>query len=391
MGVVTEPHDPASPLFSLRVTSGFLFRIETRLRFERLAQALQRQAPRAALYLFIAWVAPMLLALFEPARHGAISFLSDFETHLRSLVAIPLLLFAEGRVDPAVGYVVRSLASPRRCRRPDELERRVRALQTLVAHPLAPVVLLGLSLFVVPAWIRQHTSGRETWIFRVLEGRPELTAAGTWQAFVVVPVYVFLLLRWFWRWFVLAIVFARSAPLLRPVVTHADRCGGFSFVSDASAQFGWVIAGISSLVSARWLFAILREGAPATAFAKPALAIVVLSLLLAFAPLLAFVVHFMRAKRSGLRRYRAIVEGHAQTVEREWYRRPFPGRVTSEESSSLADLNTVYEAIRVMRLIPFRRRHVAVIVFAALVPMLPVLSLIAPIHDVLRQVFKALL
>ncbi len=375
--------------FSLVATSGVLLDVEMRLRLERVAQALARNGPRVALYLFLTWVAPMLLAAMQPP--SSMSFTADLETHVRSLVAIPLLILAEGRVDPTVGYVVRSLASPRRCRRPEVLQARVRALQPLVAHPLAALLLLGLAFLLVPGWIRQHTSGRETWIFRVLDGRPDLTAAGVWQAFVVVPIYAFLLLRWVWRWFVLTLVFARSAPLLRPIVSHADRCGGFSFVSEAPAQFAWVVAGISSLVSSRWLFAILREGTSPAIIARQGLAILVLSVLLAFAPMLAFAYHFIRARRSGLRRYRALVEGHARNLERDWLRRPYPAQVTSEESSSLADLNTIYDTIRTMRPFPFRHRHVAIVALAALGPMLPLVTLVTPIDEVLRQVFKALL
>jgi hypothetical protein len=393
MSVVTEvpgsAHVAEEP-FSLLTTSGLFARIESRLGFDPRLHPLAQQGARVASYLFITWAAPMVLASVEPARSGALSFMADFETHLRSLVAIPLLLFAESRVDPEVRYVVRSLASPRRCRRPEELRARIRSLRPLIKHPLVGALLLALAFLIVPTWIRHHTSGRETWIF-VKGAKPMLTAAGTWQAYVVVPVYIFLLLRWIWRWVVLALVFARSAPLLRPIVSHGDRCGGFSFVSHAPARFAWVIAGVSSLVSARWLFAIVREGVPASAVTKQMLAIAILSVGLAFFPLLGFTLHFARAKRSGLRRYRAVVEGHARNIERQWYRRPYPAHVASEESSSLTDLNSIYDVVRTMQIFPYRRAHLFVVALAAIGPMLPVLSLIAPSKEILRQVFQALL
>jgi hypothetical protein len=377
--------------FSLLTTSDLLARLASRLGFEPRLRPPAQQAARIAFYLLVAWVAPMVLASGQPERPGAVSFMADCETHLRSLVAIPLLLFAESQIDPEVRYVVHSLASARRCRRPDELRARVRALQPLAQHPLVGVLLLLLAFLVVPPWIRQHTSGRETWIFRTAGARPVLTAGGIWQAWIVVPLYVFLLLRWLWRWVVLTLVFARSAPLQRPVVSHGDRCGGFSFISHAPAKFAWVIAGASTLVSARWLYVIVREGVPVRTVPHQALAMVILSVMLAFFPLLGFAFHFGRAKRSGLRRYRAVLEGHARNVEREWYRRPYPAQVSSEESSSLTDLNSVYDCVRTMRIIPYRRRHLLVVALAAIGPMVPVLSLISPIHEILREVLKALL
>jgi len=346
---------------------------------------------RIAGYLLVTWIAPMVLASIQPERPGTIAFMDDFETHLRSFVAIPLLLYAEKMVDPEVRFIVRALASPRRCVRPDELRARVRALQPLVRHPLVGVALFGLAFLLVPAWIRQHTSGRETWIFRTDGAQPVPTAAGTWEAYVVVPLYMFLLLRWLWRWIVLALVFFRSAPLLRPIVSHGDRCGGFSFVSRAPARFACVIAGASCLVSARLLFAAVREDASAQTVANQALGVLFLSVVVAFFPLLAFAFRFGRFKRLGLRRYRAVVEGHARNVEREWHRRPYPGHVSSEESSSLADLNSVYEAVRSMRIVPLRKSDLVIVALAALAPMLPALSSSASIDKLLLQVLRAML
>lgn len=380
----------AEKTFTLLPESQLAARLGARFGFEPELHPRVRQGARIALYLFIAWLAPMMLAsLHSTWARG--SFLADFETHLRSLIAIPLLLLAEGQVDEEVRYVVRGLESPRRCRRPEELRARVNRLQALLEHPVISLALVAAAFLAVPAWIRQHANGHSTWAFAVDGGHSTLTAAGTWQAYVVVPVYIFLLVRWTWRWVVLAFVLARSAPLLRPVITHADLCGGFSFVSDAPARFALVIAGASSLVSARWLFQVVREGAPASAITTQMVVFPILSVILAFFPLLTFVFPFARAKRSALRRYRAVVEGHARNVEGAWFRRPFPAHVASEEASSLTDLTSIYDRARAMRVIPFRRSHVIVVLLAATLPMIPVVLALVPIERILREVFRALL
>jgi hypothetical protein len=316
--------------FSILRTSALFVRVETRLDLDPRRRVERWKAVSVAFYLLITWITPMVLSSLQPARPGAITFTEDFETHLRSFVAIPLLIFAECKVDPEVRYIVRSLASPRRCHEPEKVRALARRLRPWVTHPLVGIALFAIALFLVPQWVRQHASGHDTWIFQIDEGRPTLTAAGTWQAYVVVPIYVVLLLRWTWRWIILAVLFARCAPLLRPVISHGDRCGGFSFVSHAPARFAWVIAGASSLVSARWLFEVVREGVPAHAFTKQALAVLILSVMVAFFPLLGFTFHFARDKRSALRRYRAVVEGHARNVERSWYQ--LPPRVSSSSA-----------------------------------------------------------
>lgn len=381
----------AAHSFSLLTTSDRLARLAPRLGLRPWLRPPAQQAARVAVYLLAAWVLPMLLASVQGERPGALSFLDDYETHLRSLVAMPLLLFAETRIDPEVRSVVSSLSSGRRCRRPDELRARVRRLEPLTRHPLVGVVLLLLAFLVVPTWIREHTSGLETWIFQAAGDRRELTIAGIWQAWVVVPLYAFLLIRWLWRWIVLTLVFARSAPLVRPIVSHGDRCGGFSFVSAASATFAWVIAGASSLVAARWVSAVSRGAVTTQTVTNHAVAVVVLSTTIAFLPMTGFAFHFARAKRCGLRRYRIVLEGHARNIERAWSRRPYPALVSSEESSSLADLNAVYGCVRRMRVIPFRRRHLVVVALAAIFPMVPVFAMILPIDEIVREVLQALL
>jgi hypothetical protein len=44
-----------------------------------------------------------------------------------------------------------------------------------------------------------------------------------------------------------------------------------------------------------------------------------------------------------------------------------------------------------MQVLPYRRAHLLVVGLAALGPMLQVLSLITPIDEILREVFRALL
>src|SRR5262245_6488960 len=74
--------------FRLLTARGFLARAAVRLGFDaRLPTGAERTA-RLASYLFITWVAPMALAFVSPARPGIVSFMADFETHLRSLIAI---------------------------------------------------------------------------------------------------------------------------------------------------------------------------------------------------------------------------------------------------------------------------------------------------------------
>jgi hypothetical protein len=94
---------------------------------------------------------------------------------------------------------------------------------------------VGLLIFVwtVGHWIwrGQIALGTASW-YAILEGaRWRLTAAGYWYAFVSIPIFQFILLRWYLRlliWF--RFLWQVSRLNLRLTSTHPDRAGGLAFL-----------------------------------------------------------------------------------------------------------------------------------------------------------------
>ncbi len=103
----TEPSLPQFSDFSL-VAGGPLFQLLRRTRL--CGDGLELARRRVVVIAFVSWVPLLLLSIVEGnawPRSGAMAFLQDFETHLRFLIAAPLLIWAEVRVHRVVPDIVR--------------------------------------------------------------------------------------------------------------------------------------------------------------------------------------------------------------------------------------------------------------------------------------------
>ena len=89
------------------MSGGALYRLWRRTRLS--GDALEFAGRRVAVAILIMWVPLLLLSIAEGHAWGssvALTFLQDAETHLRLLIAAPLLLLAEFKVHRQVAPIV---------------------------------------------------------------------------------------------------------------------------------------------------------------------------------------------------------------------------------------------------------------------------------------------
>lgn len=66
-----------------------------------------------------------------------------------------------------------------------------------------------------------------------------LTYAGYWHAFVSIPIFQFILVRWYLRLFIWFQFLWRVSRLnLRLIATHPDRAAGIGFLAASPLPFG---------------------------------------------------------------------------------------------------------------------------------------------------------
>jgi hypothetical protein len=216
-----------------------------------------------------------------------------------------------------------------------------------------------------------------------------------WYAFVSVPLFQFLLLRWYYRIFIWArFLWQVSQIQLRLVPTHPDHLGGLGFLSMTSSAFAPLAAAHGALVSGWIATRIFHHGAALLDFKVEIVAVAVVMLCLVFAPFLVFSRHLAHFWRQGERDYGPLAERYAHQFEAKWVAGSPPPRealLGTSDIQSLSDMGHVYDVVHTMRLVPFTRQGAVQVLAATLAPIAPLLLTMMPLGELVRQLAKMVL
>src|SRR5262245_27348209 len=243
-------HEP--PEFSLAL-GGPLY--ETYLRAHLANPPLGLVHRRLLAYLLITWVPLCLLSALDPrGADVAVSFLRDIDVHTRLLIALPLFVIAEPFVHQrltacARQFIDRELIAPADLRR--FLAVVVSSLKLRNSAMLEIAVLLVAFIGGQWVWESRVSLNVDSWYNHHTGDASMLTRAGRWYAFVSLPLFRFLALRWLVR---LVVVWYRFLWLvsripLRLNALHPDRTGGLGFLNTSSFAFAPFLLANSSLLS----------------------------------------------------------------------------------------------------------------------------------------------
>jgi hypothetical protein len=378
--------------FSL-VHGGPLFQLL--LRTHLTGDALTLVMRRVIVFVLVTWVP--LLALSALDGHlldGAVAlpFLLDIETHIRFLAVVPLLLAAELVVHRRLMPVVRSFLDRDLIRDADDerfdaaINSAFRLRNSVLAEVLLFVFVYGVGVLVV--WRHYTALDVSTWYAHHRAGSHTLTSAGIWFAYVSLPIFQFLLLRWYFRVFIwIRFLWQVSRIELSLVPTHADQLGGLGFLDNTVYAFAVLLMAHGALVAAQIANRIFFAGATLQDFKEEIFVMLLFLLCVVFVPLLVFSPQLARARRKGLLEYGKLTERYAREFDGKWLRgadtnEPLMG---SADIQSLADMGNSFTVVRTMRFAPITRRAVLELSAAVLVPLAPLLLTVMPIEQLLKQ------
>jgi hypothetical protein len=390
--ILDEPAD-----FSL-VHGGPLFRLYRRAHLS--GDALDLVGRRVVLISLVAWLPLLVLSLIGGHALGGtikIPFLYDIEAHVRFLIALPLLIIAEvivhDRIRPKVERFVE-----RRIIVPADLPKfhaaiasAMRVRNSLAAEAVLLVLVYTLGLWI---WRSQIATHAATWYATPDGSHLNLTLAGYWCAFVSVPIFQFILVRWYLAFFIWSrFLWQVSRLKLHLIATHPDRAGGIGFMGKSTYAFGPILFAQGTLLAGVIASRIFYEGQNLTAFKLEAAGFVALFVVIVVSPLVVFTPHLMRAKRKGLREYGGLATRYVREFEEKWAGGGTPGSdelLGSPDIQSLADLGNSYAVVQQMRLVPFQLRDVARLGVAAAAPLLPLGLTIFSLEELVIRLVKIL-
>ena len=394
MGASVHPTD-----FSL-VLGGPLYQLLRRTHLAGDALALARR--RVVVISMLAWLPLLAFSALEGRAFGdsvAVPFLLDVEVHIRYLVALPLLIGAELVVHRRMRSVV-DVFLERRLVPEDSLPRFDAALAS--AYRLRNSVLAELALIafvygvgVLVFWRQFVALDASTWYATPTPDGSSLSIAGLWFGLISLPMFQFLLVRWYFRLFIWTrLLWQISRIELSLVPTHPDRLGGLGFLSKTAHAFMLLAVAHGAMLAGPIANRIFYLNAGLVDFKVEIAMMLLFVLALVLAPMLVFTPQLAQAKRVGLREYGTLSERYVREFDAKWLRggardgEPFVG---SADLQSLADLGNSYEVVRTMLPVPVSKEMAIQITMATLAPLVPLALTMMPLEELLKKLLGILL
>ena len=353
---------------------------------------------RAVFWSMLGWL-PVVLWAWHVGRvlpgGAAEPLLAHFGIHARLLVAVPLLILAEGPANALTARLlpelVRSGIVP-----PSEVPayRDVLAGVARLRDATLPwIVIVGIVLAFASASEVLHRAHEVEWAEGTApDGRPGF--GGLWYLWVGRSIFLALLLSWLWRLVLLTVLCRRIARLdLAIVPTHPDRSGGLGFLDRLATPFAPVVLAAGTVLASRWAHDAVYHGLAMQSVRIEMAAFIVACVLLFTLPLLAFAGPLKKAKKQALLDYGALVGRHGRLVHERWIEgKPLADDAVLEapELGPVADTAALFGSVKAMRTVPIGKSTVLPLAAAAVLPLLAALAIQVPAKDLLLTLLKAL-
>ena len=382
-----EPED-----FSL-VLGGPLFQLRRKAHLE--GDALELLNRRLIASILVTWFPLLILSTFgtNVGGIGRISFFRDIEVHVRFLAALPILIVAELVVHSRIRPVVRRFVEWRIVL-PKDMPAFHKAVESAVKVRNSLSVELALlgAVYTLGLWVWNSRSalGLVTW-YGLPRGRWNLTPAGYWYVFVSLPIFQFILLRWYMRlliWF--RFLWQVNRIELNLVPTHPDRCGGLSFLGKSSYAYAPILFAQGAILAGIVADRVLYGGESLKSFEFQIGGFIVFFVFVVLGPLLMFSLRMAHTRRKGLADYGLFAQRYVESFDQKWVRGPAPSAelLGTGDIQSLADLGNSYDIVREMRVVPFGLQDVSRLAIATAAPLSPLLLTIFSVEELISRIIK---
>ncbi len=350
----------------------------------------------------LVWLPLLLLSLSEGKFWGdsvALPFLEDVETHVRSLVAIPLLIAAADIVQSRLASIVRAFIDRGLIRDEARSQFDAAIASAVRLHNSGKVeillILLVYAVGVMVVWRESVALDMSSWRLVPGETRLELSHAGWWAVCISRPLFQYLVLRWYFRMFVWArFLWQVSRIDLQLVATHPDGVAGLRFLSVLARAYAPVLLAQGTVLAGLIANRIFHAGAQLLSFEVEIVGTVAVMVGAVFGPLLVFSPQIRTARRRGMEQYGVLGQRYAREFDQKWIGGGAPSGeplIGSADIQSLADLRSSYMAIVNMQSLPFGMKNIINLAVTTLLPVAPLLLTTFSVEEIVERLLGALL
>lgn len=381
--------------FSL-VLGGPLYQIWRRTHL--CGDTLQLMHRRIVSFILLTWAPLLLLSIAEGHAWGGVKlpFFYDIAIHVRLLFALPLLILAELYVHQRMRLVVSQFVA--RGLIPDEarpkFDAAIHSALRLRNSVTAELLLLAFVYIMVVffEWHSKMTYFVTSWPSTEVNGKLHLSLAGWWLGCVSLPLFLFMLLRWYFRLGIWSrFLWQVSRVKLSLMPTHPDRSGGLGFLSLVSKAFEPLLLAQGALLAGVMANRIFYMGANLAEFKLEFFGLVAVIVFAILGPMLVFIPQLATAKRYGTLNYGILAQRYVREFDRKWLHGGAPAGeplIGTPDIQSLADLDNSFGLVNKMRLVPFNLKTVVQLAVVTLLPVAPLLLTLVPLEELFNRLFK---
>lgn len=357
--------------------------------------------PGAAILLAaLAFAVPALLVVAEAALADAPagwSFFRDATVYGRYLIATVVLIgterYAEGRFELLIHQfrAARIVDDADMPTFQDALALADRRSSSGVAE-----LLILLFVFGFAGWSTRYAAEivPMAWEGRVVDGQVVLSWAGLGASLFSSPLFLFLVMRWCWRfvvWTTLLFRLSRLPLALSPL--HPDHCAGLGFLSIYPSIFTGFVFAASAVIAATVLKELSGVELSSESIGTLLAGWLAIILILFLGPLFVFVPVLRDVRERALLEYGRLTHQHHLAFHRKWLDLGRDGGelLGSSDTSSLADLTTSVALVHDIRVVPIDRFALVQLIGATCLPLMAVVATRIPISELARRILLGIL
>jgi hypothetical protein len=348
----------------------------------------------------LAWLLPAMLVVAQSIAdtgYAGWDFFTDYTTYTRYLIVIWVMIATERYADGRIAMLIEQFRAANLLKQDDR-----HAFETMLdladrrsSSFLAEVIIICAAL--VWSGLTAHYTvvlAGSGWAGTLLDGEVVLSWAGEAGRFVSNPLFLFLVLRWFWRFLVWTELLRRISRLpLQLMPLHPDRSAGLGFMAIYPGIFSGFIFALSCVVATAIMEELeLVRQSPQTVWFFLA-GWLVICLIIFLGPLLMFIRPLYTVRERALLDYGRLAHRHHLAFHQKWIRESTSGEeiMGSSDPSSASDLNESVRAVQEIRIFPVDRPAVVQLVMAAGVPLLAVVVTRMPFFDLIKWLLRTIL
>lgn len=344
----------------------------------------------------LVWLPLLIISIIDSVALTGVKvpFLLDIDTHVRFVGSVTMLVLADVIVYERTSEIIsqfikRNIITPESKPKFDAYVKSAAKLRSSITIEIVLLILVVSCGYFV--WKSYRFFNESTWYATISNGNVKLNLAGYWYIFISLPIFQFLLLRWYFRifvWYKLLWQISRLPLSLNSL--HPDRAGGLGFLTESISAFSLVLLAHTVFLAGIITHRIVHYKATLLDFKIEIITIAGFLVVLVLLPLVFFIFAMAQNKRIGTNKYGVMASHFVNMFYNKWLdNMPIKDLLLgSADVQSLADLSNSFIATRDMKIVPFSFTNVLQLIVLILLPLFPLAFTLMPTISIIRGIVK---